>query len=143
MLVAPSMARTWHNVAPLHGLDQLQPFDMEALFNETDPFAQAEPEPDPITPDDPFVQAPGPSMPPTVAPSMTPTTTAPTLAPTDDPTALPDLYPFNDPPTNPDPWYFNYDDRTDAMYGPGYTGTCFELFSLVDLGTILRPTQTD
>jgi hypothetical protein len=125
VLVAPSLARTWHNVAPMHGLDPLQPFDMEVLLSEADPFTSVGPEPAP-TPDDPFVQAPAPSMSPTVAPTTAPTmepTAAPTGTPTDAPTAFPDLYPFNEPPTNPDPWYFNYDDRTDAMYGPGYTGT--------------------
>lgn len=76
-----------------------------------------------------------PTRPPTKSPTVAPTarpTVAPSLPPTankitQSPTAynttssyIMDPYPWNPPPSNPDQWYYNYDTRETAKYGPGY-----------------------
>jgi hypothetical protein len=55
------------------------------------------------------------------SPSQVPTDAPTSPAPTQEPTFV-DPYPFNEPPRNPDRWYFNYDTRPGAKYGPGTPG---------------------
>ncbi|KAL7573073.1 hypothetical protein ACA910_018759 [Epithemia clementina (nom. ined.)] len=52
--------------------------------------------------------------------SLAPTSPQPSNDPSQMPTEEPDRYPFNEPPIFPEPWYFNYDTRPGARYGPGY-----------------------
>jgi hypothetical protein len=112
-LAGSVMARSWREIEPLHGLDPTDHFlDTDVLLRASNPLN--EPTPSPTTPPT--------TSPPTQAPTAAPTTASPTEAPTASPTEPPDPYPFNEPPSNPDPWYFNYDTRDTAKYGPGKVG---------------------
>ena len=121
-------ARSWRDIQPLHGFDPMQPFDMEELFSAQNPLNTPAPTEPTASPTFPATSKPTavPTVAPTQMPTSTPTTSPtyplPTAAPTDTPTGVPDPYPFNPPPDKPDKWYFNYDDRPDALYGPGTYG---------------------
>ena len=115
--------RTWRDIPPLHGLDPMQPFDMESMFSPKNPLNAPTSLPTiTLTSSPTVVPTLAPTDAPTLAPTVAPTFPLPTSTPTDAPTGLPDPYPFNEPPDNPDRWYFNYDMRPEAKYGPGYPG---------------------
>ena len=112
LLAVPVASRTWRDIETLHGMEPDDHFDVDFMLRATNPLN--EPTPLPTT---------APSLPgPTASPSAAPTTSSPTEAPSSAPTEPPDPYPFNEPPPNPDPWYFNYDTRDTAKYGPGTVG---------------------
>lgn len=117
--------RSWRDIQPLHGLDPMQPFDVERMFSPRNPLNTPSPTAPTSSPTFPATSKPT-ALPTTTAPTPNPTAEPtlphPTSAPTDAPTGIPDPYPFNDPPTDPDPWYFNYDMRPKAKYGPGHPG---------------------
>ena len=123
-----SARRTWRDIEPLHGLDPMLPFDMEEMLNAQNPLNTPAPTEPTQSPTFPATSKPTavPTLAPTDAPTFMPTTSPtyplPTSAPTDLPTQTPDPFPFNPPPDKPDNWYFNYDDRPDAQYGPGHYG---------------------
>lgn len=119
-------------MTPMNGLKPPYGYDVEALESETDPLFEStsgggtpsstngpatSPTQFPELGDQTMYPSydPGyPTVPETFSPAASPSPYA-TLAPNNDD----DLYPFNHPPTFPDPWYFNYDTRPDALYGPG------------------------
>jgi carbonic anhydrase len=68
-----------------------------------------------------------PTIAPTIHPTTAPITVPPSTSPTSkQPTSVPTIYvdPFAPVPVpiNPDSWYFNYDNSTNANYGPGELG---------------------
>ena len=142
-------ARTWRDVEVLHGLspplNEKYAELIQSLLTEVDPLQTPPPTLHPAV----VVPTPPPSTQfPTWQPTLRPTTASPTdiptslpseppsLSPTEEPSESPSLepsespslepttwsdpYPFNTPPLFPDAWYFNYDTRPDARYGPGY-----------------------
>ena len=121
-------ARSWRDIELLHGFDPMQPFDMEEMFSVENPLNTPAPTEPTASPTFPATSKPTavPTLAPTEAPTFSPTTSPtyplPTNSPTELPTGVPDPYPFNPPPDNPENWYFNYDDRPDAEYGPGHYG---------------------
>lgn len=121
-------ARSWRDVETLHGLEPPLPFDLNQLFSSTDPLNTPSPTGPTSAPTVPATSQPTvsptlvPTLVPTTSPTTAPTFSPPTSSPTSSPTDVPDPYPFNEPPNNPDPWYFNYDTRPDALYGPGHPG---------------------
>ena len=119
----PLAARSWRDIQPLHGFGPMQPFDMELMISPKNPLNEPTSSPThPVTSKPTVVPTMAPTDVPTSFPTTAPTFPLPTSTPTDSPTGFPDPYPFNDPPTDPDPWYFNYDMRPEAKYGPGYPG---------------------
>lgn len=120
-----AMARTWKDIQLLHSFETpLQVVDLDFLFSPTDPLGTPAPTGPTFSPTlAPITAQPtlGPTSLPTRDPTLAPTA-SPTMPPTNLPTDVPDPYPSNEPPDNPDPWYFNYDTRPEAQYGPGYPG---------------------
>jgi hypothetical protein len=108
-------ARSWTDVAPLHGLDPQEEVSMDLiqLYIGMDPLAPPAPTASPSTA--------SPSLQPSESPTL-----KPTLFPIDFPSAVPSLgpdpYPPNDEPLNPDSSYFNYNDSPGASHGPGSLG---------------------
>ena len=139
-------ARTWKDIELLHGLSP-PPFNVDVLLDlqtEKDPldpfvFVPTSGKPVAAPTASPALQptlvpstkyptwqpTDRPQAPPTRFPTQFPTSLAPTSPhpssrPSSQPSEEPDPYPFNEPPLFPNPWYFNYDTRPNARYGPGY-----------------------
>lgn len=120
-LCPTAVGRSWTDVDTLHdpnakdvsGIVYLQQAD-EFYINTLAPTqapTTAEPTPSPTV-----------SAMPSTRPSMQPSA-VPSASPSASPTETPDPYPPNPTPPNAPDWYFNYDQRFGAKYGPGYLGT--------------------
>lgn len=112
LLFAECSARSWTDIDLYHGEDSkdlsgiLYLSSVDRYYKNTVEPTYA---PTTLTP----TADPTSSARPSILPSASPSS-APSSAPT------PDIFAPNDPPDNPDPWYFNYDTRKEAKYGPGY-----------------------
>ena len=123
LLCSTAFARSWKDIEVLHGTTPHDPFDHFVIAAADNPLDTAAPTPNPTytrfsTTSPTFQQSERPSM----APVTLLPTRQPTSHPSESPSEQPEKYPFNDPPLFPQPWYFNYDTRPDARFGPGHHG---------------------
>lgn len=113
--IASVAGRTWRDIPLYHSRIPIDPNKNSYLVSEdawyantleptSAPSVSAVPSPAPTT-----------SRPPSQVPSLTPS-----VAPSNTPTVPVDPYPPNNPPSQPDPWYFNYNTTKGARFGPGF-----------------------